>query len=135
MNRLSPAAAVAVAVFVTAIAVSIQQDKVVEKESVAEVHVWTKEDSKSYAKDSVNKWAHKQFLCLGKLWGKESAWKHDAFNPQKVMGKNAGGIPQLLGMSPTTPPTIQIDRGLDYIMYRYTTPCEAWKFHKKNRWY
>ena len=96
---------------------------------------WTKEDSKAYAKDAVNAWAHKQFVCLASLWGKESAWKHDAYNPEKVMGKNAGGIPQLLGLSPLTPPTIQIDRGLAYIMYRYETPCKAWAFHKKNRWY
>jgi hypothetical protein len=96
---------------------------------------WTTEDSKSYAKDSVNAWAHKQYVCLTKLWGKESAWNHTALNPEKVMGKNAGGIPQLLGLSPLTPPTIQIDRGLDYIYHRYQTPCNAWAFHKKNRWY
>jgi hypothetical protein len=99
------------------------------------IHVWTKLDSKAYAKDSVNDWAHKQYVCLASLWGKESAWKHTALNPEKVMGKNAGGIPQLLGLSPTTPPTIQIDRGLDYIFHRYVTPCKAWDFHKKNGWY
>ena len=105
------------------------------KNDVKTERVWTTEDSKSYAKDSVNVWAHKQYVCLAKLWGKESAWKHDALNPEKVMGKNAGGIPQLLGLSPLTPPTIQIDRGLDYIYHRYQTPCNAWAFHKKNRWY
>jgi hypothetical protein len=99
------------------------------------VHVWTTQDSKAYANDAVNTWAHKQYVCLASLWGKESAWKHDALNPEKVMGKHAGGIPQLLGMSPTTPPTEQIDRGLAYINYRYITPCRAWAFHKKNGWY
>lgn len=99
------------------------------------VHEWTKQDSKAYAKDSLNDWAHKQYKCLTSMWGKESAWKHTAVNPEKVMGKNAGGIPQLLGMSPTTPPTVQIDRGLDYIYHRYGTPCKAWEFHKKNGWY
>lgn len=99
------------------------------------VHVWTKADSKAYAKDSINDWAHKQYVCLASMWGKESAWKQDAINREKVMGKFAGGIPQLLGMSPTTPPTIQIDRGLDYIYNRYTTPCKAWAFHKKHGWY
>ena len=105
----------------------------VQDEKVA--RVWTTDDSKAYAKDSVNDWAHKQYVCLTKLWGKESAWKHDALNPEKVMGKNAGGIPQLLGLSPLTPPTIQIDRGLDYIYNRYETPCNAWAFHKRNGWY
>lgn len=100
-----------------------------------EVHVWTKDDSKAYARDNILAWADKQYKCLASLWGKESAWKHDAVNPQKVMGKNAGGIPQILGMSPTTPPTMQIDRGISYIEYRYVTPCKAWAFHKKNGWY
>lgn len=104
-------------------------------EPIKTERVWTKEDSKAYAKDAVNDWATKQYQCLASLWGKESAWKHTALNPEKVMGKHAGGIPQLLGLSPLTPPTIQIDRGLDYIKHRYTTPCEAWKFHKKNGWY
>lgn len=100
-----------------------------------EVHVWTKEDSKAYARDSILAWADKQYMCLASLWGRESAWKHDAYNPQKVMGKNAGGIPQILGMSPTTPPTMQIDRGISYIQHRYITPCKAWAFHKENGWY
>ena len=99
------------------------------------IHTWTKQDSKAYAKDGVNAWAQKQYVCLSSLWGKESAWKQDAINREKVMGKFAGGIPQLLGMSPTTPPTMQIDRGLDYIYHRYTTPCKAWEFHKKHGWY
>jgi hypothetical protein len=104
-------------------------------EQVKTPRVWTKEDSKAYAKDSLVKWSIKQNGCLGALWGRESAWNHNAINHEKVMGKNAGGIPQLLGLSPLTPPTIQIDRGLEYIYHRYETPCEAWKFHKKNGWY
>lgn len=120
-------------VAIVTVAVSSNTDD--SKDTIKTEHTWTTEDSKSYAKDSVNVWAHKQYICLAKLWGKESAWKHDALNPEKVMGKNAGGIPQLLGLSPLTPPTIQIDRGLDYIYYRYQTPCNAWEFHKKNRWY
>ena len=106
-----------------------------DTEDIKTVRTWTKEDSKAYAKDAVNAWSTKQYQCLASLWGKESAWKHDALNPEKVMGKHAGGIPQLLGLSPLTPPTIQIDRGLDYIYYRYQTPCNAWEVHKKNRWY
>jgi len=109
---------------------SMQDTKQVKTE-----RTWSERDSKAYAKDSLNDWAHKQYKCLASMWGKESAWKPTALNPEKVMGKHAGGIPQLLGMSPLTPPTIQIDRGLDYIYHRYGTPCEAWKFHKKNNWY
>jgi hypothetical protein len=96
---------------------------------------WTVDDSKMYARDSLLAWQHNQWLCLDKLWTKESNWRHEAYNKQKVMGKNAGGIPQILGLSPDTNPTEQIDRGLDYISHRYSTPCMAWKFWQKNGWY
>jgi len=99
------------------------------------VHEWNIEDSKAYAKDSLMAWQQKQYLCLEKLWAKESNWRPHAYNKHKVMGKNAGGIPQLLGMSVNLPPTLQIDRGLHYIMERYGTPCNAWAFHKKKGWY
>lgn len=97
--------------------------------------VWTVADSKAYARDRLYQWQEHQFACLNKLWTRESNWRSNAFNKVKVMGKHAGGIPQLLGMSPLTPPTRQIDRGLDYIIHRYGTPCMAWKFHEKNGYY
>lgn len=98
-------------------------------------HKWTKVDSKSYARDKLSAWEVKQWKCLDKLWTKESHWDSKAYNTVKVMGRNAGGIPQLLGMSPSVKPTDQIDRGLDYIMYRYGTPCKALYFHEKKWWY
>jgi hypothetical protein len=107
-------------------------EKTVEKEVK---HEWTKADSIAYANDQVLKDAHKQFICLKKLWGKESNWNHKAYNPVKVMGKNAGGIPQLLGLSPLTPPTRQIERGLSYITHRFVVPCRAWSFWQKHGWY
>tara|TARA_R110000868_G_scaffold241295_3_gene495883 strand:+ start:622 stop:1035 length:414 start_codon:yes stop_codon:yes gene_type:complete len=103
--------------------------------TISTERTWNVEDSKAYANDVVMAWADNQYKCLNKLWMKESRWKHDAYNKIKVMGKNAGGIPQLLGMSPYTPAPRQIDRGFDYIMHRYGTPCMAWKFHEKNNWY
>ena len=96
---------------------------------------WTKDDSKAYARDMLGKWRDEQWTCLSNLWGKESAWNSRAFNDTRVMGKNAGGIPQLLGLDPDTPPTYQIDRGLDYIYYRYTTPCIAWAHFKRYGWH
>jgi hypothetical protein len=96
---------------------------------------WTVEDSKGYAYDKLSSWRDKQMSCLSKLWGKESAWQPDAYNKIKVMGKNAGGIPQLLGLDPATPPTQQIDRGLEYIYHRYKTPCQAWAHFKKKGWH
>jgi len=99
------------------------------------VHTWTKTDSLAYAHDAVIKDAEAQFVCLSNLWGKESAWNPKAVNPVKVMGKNAGGIPQILNMSPLTPPTLQIERGLAYIAYRYYTPCKAWAHFQRHSWY
>ena len=105
------------------------------KPTLPVVHVWTKADSLAYAHDSVLANAEAQFICLGNLWGKESGWDARAHNPVRVMGKTAGGIPQLLGMSPLTPPTQQIDRGLAYVYYRFITPCKAWEHWKKKGWY
>lgn len=104
-------------------------------EPVSIERVWTKADSKAYARDALYAWTEKQYHCLNKLWTKESNWRPNAYNKVKVMGKNAGGIPQLLGLSPDTPPAIQIDRGLAYIKYRYGTPCHAWYEHERKGWY
>lgn len=99
------------------------------------VREWNIEDSKAYAKDVIQAWSDNQYLCLEKLWHKESNWRPEAYNKIKVMGKNAGGIPQILGMSTQTPAPMQIDRGFGYIMHRYGTPCTAWKFHQRKGWY
>ena len=99
------------------------------------VQAWTKADSKAYANDQLLAWQQNQYQCLVKLWTKESNWRPEAYNKQKIMGKNAGGIPQLLGLDPKTPATLQIDRGLSYIMYRYGTPCMAWKFFQRHNYY
>ena len=99
------------------------------------VREWNVADSKAYAHDVVQAWADNQYQCLDKLWKQESNWRHNAYNKVKVMGKNAGGIPQILGLDPKTPAPLQIDRGFAYIMHRYGTPCMAWKFHQRKGWY
>jgi hypothetical protein len=96
---------------------------------------WTVEDSKAYAQDKLYDFKHKQWNCLNKLWTKESNWRPNAYNKVKVMGKNAGGIPQILGLDPKTPAPKQIDRGLSYIYNRYITPCKAWEFFTKKGYY
>ena len=100
-----------------------------------QVREWKVADSKAYAHDVVQAWADNQYLCLEKLWTKESHWRSEAYNKVKVMGKNAGGIPQILGLDPRTPAPLQIDRGMKYIIHRYGTPCMAWKFHQRKGWY
>jgi hypothetical protein len=96
---------------------------------------WSEVDSKAYARDMLRKWQDNEWICLSKLWGKESAWNPNAYNKIKVMGKNAGGIPQLLGLDPKTPPPLQIERGLSYIYYRYDTPCNAWRHFERKNWH
>lgn len=72
-------------------------------------------------------WTGKEWSCLGKLWSKESAFRHDLPNKQ---GSSAYGIAQLLGEKSTVP-AVQITRGMKYISKRYDTPCKAWTFFKK----
>lgn len=98
-------------------------------------HQWSRSDSLAFAQDQVYAEADKQFACLQNLWGKESSWNPRAKNLVTSQGMNAGGIPQLLGLSPLTPPAEQIRRGLRYINYRYITPCIAWQHWQKKGWY
>jgi hypothetical protein len=71
-----------------------------------------------------------QMSCLSKLYGKESAWRHDAVNGSHY------GIPQ--GRSiylKTATPEQQIMWGLKYIDNRYGSPCKAWDFFQKNNYH
>lgn len=90
------------------------------------------QNPKQYAKEQFTKynWEDSQFACLGKLWGKESAWNHLADNPEST----AFGIAQMLGED-STEPHIQINNGLRYIQHRYQNPCAAWQFWQRNNWY
>ena len=89
-------------------------------------------------------WTHSaQWQCLSSLWGKESGWRLEARNNTPVRIKkdgkwikvHAGGIPQILGMSPKTPAPVQIQRGLVYIKTRYGSPCAAWNWWSRHNWY
>jgi hypothetical protein len=80
----------------------------------------------------------KQFLCLTKLIGKESAWKPEAQNPTST----ASGIGQMLdstvsslGMKKSDSAVAQLVATLSYISRRHSHPCGAWKHFEKNRWY
>lgn len=94
-------------------------------------------NSRAYARYKVE--SDKQFKCLNRLWGKESAWTHTADNPYS----SAYGIPQAMpgnkmadmGADWRTNPVTQIDWGLKYIRLRYGDPCGAWSFFLKNNWY
>ena len=72
----------------------------------------------------------KQYLCLVRLWNRESKWNPLADNKSST----AYGIPQLLKLT-TTDPYKQIDAGLKYIAHRYGTPCKALAYHLKRGHY
>jgi hypothetical protein len=72
----------------------------------------------------------RQYLCLEKLWTRESQWNPLADNKQST----AYGIPQLLKLK-TKDPYEQIDLGLKYIAARYSNPCRALAFHLKHGYY
>ncbi|MEU9050216.1 transglycosylase SLT domain-containing protein [Streptomyces sp. NPDC048384] len=80
-----------------------------------------------------------QYQCLTNLVTKESGWNHRATNPSS----GAYGLFQSLpagkmasaGSDWRTNPLTQMRWGLSYIKARYGTPCGAWYFWLKNRWY
>jgi hypothetical protein len=84
-------------------------------------------------------WGEDQYLCLNRLWTKESHWNYKARN--KVSG--AHGIPQALPASRMdvvstdwrTNPVTQIRWGLRYIEARYDNPCKAWAKFKRSNYY
>jgi hypothetical protein len=92
-------------------------------------------DAKQLAKKLLTK---KEYSCLSKLLGKESAWKSSAKNPTS----SAKGIGQLLdvtyrnlGMKHTEASVPQLVATLAYIHRRHLTPCNAWDHFKKKNYY
>lgn len=72
----------------------------------------------------------KEFYCVSDLWFKESRWDPKA----KSKTSSAFGIPQLLNLKSKDPFT-QINKGLEYIKVRYSTPCNALAFHSRKGYY
>lgn len=71
-----------------------------------------------------------QWLCLDQLWGKESGWRVAADNPTST----AYGIAQRLDET-SHDPDVQVANGIAYIRSRYGSPCAAWAFWLRKRWY
>ena len=84
-------------------------------------------------------WGEEQYLCLNRLWTKESHWNYKAHNKRS----GAHGIPQALpairmeviSSDWRTNPVTQIRWGLRYIEARYDSPCKAWAKFKRSRYY
>ena len=105
------------------------------KKEVRLIHVWNKFTLKAYAKayikETYPKWGRNEWYALNKLWGKESAWDHQADNPNS----SAYGVAQVLGTSRETPAPLQVAKGLEYIVHRYDKPSVAWAHWRKHGWY
>ena len=120
--------------YAVAVADRMAKDENPTKNEQKEIR-WTKSLSKSYAKALISaqyeNWSNSEYKALLKLWGKESNWDHTADNPKS----SAFGIPQLMGLRPSTPAPEQIARGLAYIQHRYKKPSIAWAHWRKYGWY
>jgi hypothetical protein len=76
-------------------------------------------------------WSGREWACLESLWTRESRFDHYAKNQR---GSSAYGIAQLLREKDSRP-EFQILRGLKYIDKRYNSPCRAWQFFLKHKYY
>lgn len=82
-------------------------------------------------------WVREQWVCLVKLWSRESGWVVQKAN---YAGSGAYGIPQALpgskmGPGWETEADVQIRWGLKYIKGRYGTPCAALAHSDAVNWY
>ena len=106
-----------------------------KKEVKLVIHVWNKFTLKAYTKAYMNEnypeWGRSEWTALKKLWGKESAWNHEADNPTS----SAYGVAQVLKTKHGTPAPQQVARGLSYIVHRYDKPSIAWSHWRKHGWY
>jgi hypothetical protein len=87
-----------------------------------------KQSAKAFARSQISD--KREYVCLSRLYGKESAWNYKARNGSHY------GIPQ--GRSEwlkTANPQQQVTWGLNYIHHRYKTPCEAWRHWLKHDWH
>ncbi|MFI7083828.1 lytic transglycosylase domain-containing protein [Streptomyces anulatus] len=92
--------------------------------------------ARSYARSRLS---GSQYSCLDSLIHRESGWNHRATNPSSgaygLMQALPGSKMSSAGADWRTNPVTQIRWGLSYISSRYGSPCGAWNFWQKNRWY
>ena len=73
---------------------------------------------------------YEQFICLSKIFYKESRWNPDAVNGSHY------GIGQMRSKHyRNLDPYRQIDATIAYVIKRYGSMCKAWEFHKKKGYY
>jgi hypothetical protein len=87
-----------------------------------------KQSAKQFARSQISD--KEEYVCLSRLYGKESAWNYKAKNGSHY------GIPQ--GKSiylKTATAQQQVTWGLNYIRARYDRPCNAWKHWLEFNWH
>ena len=86
---------------------------------------------------SVGGYDNTQMGCLINLWNRESGWNPNSKNKKS----GACGIPQALPCSKIKKQQgsndwrAQIRWGINYVNYRYGSPCNAWNNFRKKGWY
>jgi len=89
-----------------------------------------------YSADTLRVYAHsrildwKQFTCFNAIITKESRWNYKARN-----GSHYGLGQMRSEYYRDLDPFRQIDQTLKYIFNRYSTPCQAWTFHKERNYF
>ena len=89
---------------------------------------------KEIAHRLVTDWfAAEEWTCYDNIITAESQWQLDADNPTST----AWGIGQILNSKDNVglDPYLQAVAALNYMIHKYNTPCNAWKFHVKHKWY
>ena len=71
----------------------------------------------------------REWQCLDLIIKRESNYRLKAVNGSHY------GIGQIRGMKHGTGAKRQIERVLEYIQHRYGSACNAYKHHRKHRWY
>jgi len=110
-----------------------QRYEIVRKPIIKQASMEEKRANKALAKDMARigwNWTGKQWYCINSIFTKES--KYDQFADNK--SSTAYGIGQMLGEKSDLP-AVQLTRTYIYIENRYTTPCNAWNFHKRRNYY
>lgn len=110
-----------------------QRYELVRRPIVKQASMEQKRLNKALAKDMARigwHWTGSQWSCLNNIFTNES--KYDQFADNKT--STAYGIGQMLGET-SDEPAVQLTRTYIYIENRYTTPCNAWNFHKRRNYY
>ena len=73
----------------------------------------------------------KERLCAKRIAYKESRYNEDSLNKSS----GARGVWQLLWAKPGWSLLKQTQEAHDYVLHRYDTWCEAYRFHQERNWY